>query len=138
MIVVPAMLLLATTTPPQPPVAAPSQTPPTTAMQQAVQPPESMYPVQTVASPYDYPRGAKGRGVVGMNVLIDEQGHAVDCQITQSGGSARLDAATCGLIKRRARFSPARDRNGNPALGRVEVQLDWAKVFTNVRVVRMR
>jgi len=68
-----------------------------------------------------------------MNLLIDNQGHAVDCQITQSGGSPLLDSTTCGLLKRRTRFTPAVDRNGNPSIGRIAVQLDWAKVFASFK-----
>lgn len=107
-------------------------------LQQVVRPPQPLQPIQSLVSPDDYPAGATGRGTVAINLLVTKQGTAALCEITQSGGSPQLDSATCQLLKRRARFTPALDRNGNPSLGRVAVQVDWDAVLKKARVVHMR
>ena len=123
---------------PLPPVVAPTQLPPfiIAALQRVVTQPRPRYPVQDVVSPDDYPVAAKGRGTVGMDLLTDKSGGVAECRITQSSGSWQLDAATCNLVKRRARFTPALDGAGNPSIGKVAVQLDWASVFMRTHVVR--
>jgi protein TonB len=108
------------------------------ALADIAKPPEPRQPIQSLVSPLDYPAGATGRGTVGINLLVDQQGRAVACEITRSGGSPQLDFGTCQLLKRRAHFTPAIGRTGNPLMGRTAVQLDWDKVFRNTRVVRMR
>ena len=37
----------------------------------------------------------------------------VGCNIIQSSGNGALDSATCNILRRRAKFVPARDSNGN-------------------------
>jgi protein TonB len=106
-------------------------------LQQVAQPPRPRQPIETLVSPDDYPAGASGRGTVGITLLVSKQGQAILCDITQSGGSALLDTMTCQLLKRRARFTPAVDRKGNPSIGEVAVQVDWDKVFKTTRVVRV-
>jgi protein TonB len=73
-----------------------------------------------------------------MDLLTDKNGGVVDCRIMQSSGSWQLDAATCSLVKRRARFTPALDRDGNPSIGKVAVQVDWESVFRRPRVVHAK
>lgn len=107
-------------------------------LQQVVRPPKPLQPIQSLVSPDDYPAGATGRGTVAINLLVTKQGTAALCEITQSGGSPQLDSATCQLLKRRARFTPALDRNGNPSLGRVAVQVDWDAVLKKARALHMR
>ena len=66
----------------------------------------------------DYPkeaRKARQQGTVGFRLHISREGRVSACTITASSGSPSLDAATCALVQRRARFRPARDRAGNPA-----------------------
>lgn len=120
-----------------PVVIAPTQLPPNiiAALDRVVTPPKPRYPVQNVVSPDDYPAAAKGRGTVGMDLFTDKEGRVVDCHITQSGGSWQLDAGTCNIVKRRARFSPALDRDGKPSIGKIAVQVDWESVFRHTRLV---
>ena len=122
-----------------PVVATVTQLPPSLEheLQQVVRPPEERQPTQSLVSPDDYPAAANGaRGSVGITLLVDQEGRAVACEITQRSASPALDFTTCNLLKRRARFTPAIDRNGNPSLGRIAVEVDWDKVFKKVRVVR--
>jgi protein TonB len=36
------------------------------------------------------------------------------CNLTRSTGNGALDSATCNILRRRAKFTPARDSSGNP------------------------
>ena len=128
--------------PPIPPVVGPSTkwrpAAVERALEQVARPPQPLYPVQSVVSPYDYPAGASGKGKVVINLSVDKQGHTVGCRIIQSGGSPLLDSGTCALLTRRARFTPAVDRNGNPSYGEIVVQVDWGAVLSKGRPGRTR
>jgi periplasmic protein TonB len=102
-----------------------------------VRPPQERGSAQSLFSPDDYPPAAGGRrGSVGVILTVDPQGRVTGCEVTRSSGSAALDTATCNLLRRRERFTPAIDSNGSPAIGRVPVQIDWDAVFRDVRVIR--
>jgi periplasmic protein TonB len=65
----------------------------------------------------DYPPEALRNGwegTVQAELTVNEQGAVEICRIIQSSGHEVLDAATCGLIIRRARFTPAKDESGKP------------------------
>ncbi|MGN7931912.1 energy transducer TonB [Sphingopyxis sp. 22461] len=58
----------------------------------------------------DYPSRAmrEGReGAVGFKLSVDAEGRPSACEITMSSGHADLDAETCTLVTRRARFKPS-------------------------------
>jgi len=62
----------------------------------------------------DYPRAANGhQGTVGTRIAVSASGAVIGCTVTRSSGNAVLDATTCGLIRQRFRFTPARDAQGN-------------------------
>lgn len=122
---------------PLPVIVAPTQLPPfiVAALQRVVTQPKPLYPVQSVVSPADYPAAATGRGTVGMDLLTDEEGRVAECRITHSSGSWQLDAGTCNVVTRRARFTPALDRAGNRSIGKIAAQVDWESVFRHARIV---
>jgi protein TonB len=65
----------------------------------------------------DYPPSARDSGAQGTAVArleIGTDGRVSSCSIVKSSGNSALDSATCNIIRRRARFTPARDSNGNP------------------------
>lgn len=65
----------------------------------------------------DYPTAAlrqEIQGTVIISVMIGTDGRVRSCLVTQSSGSKLLDDATCRLYSQRARFTPARDADGNP------------------------
>jgi protein TonB len=65
----------------------------------------------------DYPTAAlrqEVQGTVIISVMIGTDGRVRSCLVTQSSGSKLLDDATCRLYTQRARFTPARDADGNP------------------------
>ena len=64
----------------------------------------------------DYPPGALRQNIEGLviiSVMIGTEGRVRSCLVTQSSGSKLLDDATCRLYTQRARFTAARDADGN-------------------------
>jgi len=52
-------------------------------------------------------------------------GRVTGCTVTGSSGSAALDNATCRIMRSRARFSPARDSNGQPTTDSYAASITW-------------
>jgi hypothetical protein len=48
------------------------------------------------------------------NLLIDENGAIAGCEAAAPTGSPLLEASFCDTLRERAKFSPARDSNGQP------------------------
>jgi protein TonB len=68
----------------------------------------------------DYPTAeirADHEGVARFRLLIGTYGRVSRCEIVASTGFPGLDAATCAIVSRRARFAPARDDSGAAATG---------------------
>jgi protein TonB len=107
--------------PPIPPVAPPVIAPPAPP---APPPPRKVQSAQAKGSlvglfdgENDYPESARAAGAEGTAVAsltIGPDGRVTNCSIVRSTGNSALDSATCNIIRRRARFTPARDSNGNP------------------------
>jgi protein TonB len=71
--------------------------------------------LRTLFSGDDYPAEAQMKGEEGTvqaRLTIDVDGLVSDCAIIRSSGHRSLDDATCRILQRRARFSPARDQYG--------------------------
>ena len=80
------------------------------------------------ATANDYPSRAlreEREGSTGFRVSIGTDGKVTDCQVTRSSGSPDLDQATCDNIRRRARFTPATDGEGNPSAGSYASTVRW-------------
>jgi protein TonB len=72
--------------------------------------------LRTLFSADDYPASAQSAGAEGTvraSLTIGPDGRVVACNVTQSSGNGSLDSATCNILRRRAKFTPARDSNGN-------------------------
>ena len=69
--------------------------------------------------------GSGAHGRVSVMLGLDTQGRITDCHILQSSGSSALDMATCNILHRRARFTPAMDKNGNPVASYIGQHVDW-------------
>ena len=64
----------------------------------------------------DYPESAREAGIEGtvrVSLSIGPTGAVVGCSVVQSSGNSALDSTTCNILRRRAKFTPARDSNGN-------------------------
>ena len=81
----------------------------------------------------DYPVSALQageQGTVRFRLNVGSDGRVTGCQVTGSSGSAALDETTCRIMRSRARFTPARDRNGHPAADVVNSSITWRGVRT--------
>ena len=70
---------------------------------------------------------AEDRGYGHLLLTVAESGRVSDCSILQSTGDGQVDAALCGLMMRRSRWSPALDRQGNPIPVKVRYTATWSK-----------
>lgn len=80
------------------------------------------------ATSNDYPSRAlreEREGSTGFRVTVGTDGKVADCSVTRSSGSPDLDQATCDNIRRRARFTPATDGEGNPTTGSYSSTIRW-------------
>jgi protein TonB len=76
----------------------------------------------------DYPPEAlrnHWEGQSQFKLTIGPDGSVQDCVITQSSGHAVLDDAACAMVKRRARFTPARDAAGNGITAHYTSAINW-------------
>ncbi|MEO7601993.1 MAG: energy transducer TonB [Sphingomicrobium sp.] len=72
--------------------------------------------LRSLFSADDYPASAQSSGAEGTSqasLTIGPDGRVTSCNITRSSGNGALDSATCSILRRRAKFTPARDSNGN-------------------------
>lgn len=85
-------------------------------------------PLHTYLSADDYPAAAlrtEAEGTTGVQLTIGSDGRITGCEITSSAGSSVLDQATCQLLRRRARFTPATDEQGRPVTGSYATRISW-------------
>jgi protein TonB len=74
----------------------------------------------------DYPDAAEEvEGTVLFRFTVGTEGRVTDCKVTKSSGHAILDRATCNLIIRRLRYSPARDWSGRPSAVVLPGEQEW-------------
>jgi len=76
----------------------------------------------------DYPQSAirnEEQGTTAVRLGVGPDGRVTDCSVTQSSGSGALDQATCNILKRRARFTPAKDQAGNPISDTFSQRIRW-------------
>ena len=76
----------------------------------------------------DYPRRDLMRGnegTVRYRLVVASNGRVETCEITQGSGHSGLDAETCRLLSRRARFDPAMDTSGSQVVGTFTGMVTW-------------
>jgi len=77
----------------------------------------------------DYPRDALRKvagGSVNFTLQISADGKVSDCVVTESSGNQSLDDATCALMSARARFEPAKDKDGHAIAGSFHSRINWS------------
>lgn len=114
------------TAPPAPPapVAPPPPPPPPRKVQEA----RARGNPGSWVTDSDYPSSAlraEESGTTGFRLEIGTNGRVTSCTVTSSSGSSALDAATCRLIRSRARFTPAKDSSGNPTTDTYSNRIQW-------------
>jgi protein TonB len=110
------------TAPPSPPVippviAAPPPPPPPPPPHKTVSAQSAKGDLRSLFSSDDYPASAAAENATGTAVArlsIGPDGRVTACDLIRSTGNSALDSATCSILRRRAKFTPARDSNGNP------------------------
>ncbi|QDP20214.1 TonB family protein [Sphingomonas xanthus] len=76
----------------------------------------------------DYPQSAirnEEQGTTSVRLTIGTDGRVSDCTVTGSSGSSSLDSTTCSILRRRARFTPAKDQAGNPISDTTTTRIRW-------------
>jgi periplasmic protein TonB len=114
---------VATPAPPAPP-APPPPPPPAKKVQTA----RAKANLASYVSDSDYPAAAvraEEEGTTGFRLEIGPNGRVTNCTVTSSSGSSSLDAATCRIMRSRARFTPAVDSNGNPTSDTHSNRITW-------------
>ena len=105
------------TPPPIPPVAVAPPPPPPPPPPRKVQSAQSARgDLRSLFTGDDYPAAAASAGAEGTaqaQLTIGPDGRVVSCNLVRSTGNGSLDSATCNILRRRAKFTPARDSNGN-------------------------
>jgi len=84
--------------------------------------------VRAVFSTDDFPVYVIQEGVsriVLTRTTVRPDGSIQSCVAERPSGDAKLDAYTCGLILKRARFLPARWIDGSPAYGVIRLPISW-------------
>ena len=80
----------------------------------------------------DYPRDAlygNQGGKVTFALLIDEKGKVADCSVIETSDVAVLDAQSCILLSKRARFEPALGPDGKPAKDALTAAIVWRMAY---------
>lgn len=78
----------------------------------------ALAPLSSLISMDDYPASAlraRAEGDVHFRLAIGANGRVSGCVVIASSGNSALDMATCRIMRSRARFEPARNRNGPAA-----------------------
>lgn len=64
-------------------------------------------------------------GTASFSLQISASGRVTGCTITRSTGHSALDQATCRLVSKRAKFTPARDDKGAVTSGNYSNSVTW-------------
>ena len=59
------------------------------------------------------------------SLIVGADGRVAACEIVRASFSATLDQAICRALSERARFEPASDENGTPAVGTYNGTVKW-------------
>ena len=76
----------------------------------------------------DYPANALDRddqGQVGIVIRTDPKGAISDCVVEETSKSEDLDKQTCDVIRKRAKFKPALNKQGRAVTGEYRARIHW-------------
>jgi periplasmic protein TonB len=111
---------------PPPPMPPPAPPPPPAPRQ--AEPKSLSGSLQGLIRSDDYPQSAienDEQGTTAVRLTVGPNGRVSGCSVTSSSGSRALDNATCSILTRRARYSPAQDSNGNPVTATTSGRVTW-------------
>lgn len=110
------------------PVVLPRIDPPSPPQPRKVAPARARANLASYVSDEDYPTSAarnEEQGTTRFRLGVGPDGRVTDCTVTASSGSSALDSATCRLMKQRARFTPARNSDGEAVPDSVASAIRW-------------
>jgi hypothetical protein len=84
---------------------------------------------RSVFSPDDMPAYVQLEGInrfVRTRTTVGADGTARDCAVEGGSGDPKLDALTCAIILRRAKFTPPKWIDGSSAYGVIRAPVTWA------------
>jgi TonB family protein len=90
--------------------------------------PEPIGSIPSLFTVSDYPAEAiphRAQGITDYRLRVNAAGRVEKCEIERSSGSTALDAATCRVITKRARFRPAVDGSGRPVAAPYLGMVHW-------------
>ncbi|WP_405029568.1 TonB family protein [Novosphingobium sp.] len=75
----------------------------------------------------DYPKQLRNgqSGVTQFRLLISDTGKPIACDVMSSSGHPELDAKTCEVLMKRAKFVPARSGYNRPTNGSYTARARW-------------
>lgn len=85
-------------------------------------------PLITLFSSDDYPAQAisqEDSGTTSIVLMIDEKGAIQDCMVDGTSGIPTLDAMSCIILRKRAKFEPAIGADGKPARSSYMQRIRW-------------
>jgi protein TonB len=103
--------------------------PPAPATPQLVEPAKARADLASLFSADDYPSSAiyaEEQGVTVFRLNVGANGRVTGCTVIKSSGSDALDATTCRVLVRRARFIPARDNRDQATTDTHTGRIRWA------------
>lgn len=109
-------------------IVLPAPPPPQPAPPRKVEAARAKANLASYVSNADYPAAAlrsEDEGTTRFRLTVAPDGKVSACTVTQSSGSRVLDEATCRIMKRRARFTPARGSDGRPTSDTVGSAIRW-------------
>lgn len=86
---------------------------------------------QLTGSPYtvrDYPQSALRNDEMGyarIRITVSPQGKPIGCSVIDSSDVISLDKASCDIMLKRGKFTPAQDAAGRPSYGVVRASVPW-------------
>jgi TonB family protein len=84
--------------------------------------------VRSVFSADDYPaylQQAGQSGIVYTRTTVRPDASIQSCTVERTSGDPKLDAYTCAIIVKRAKFVPAKWTDGSPVYGVIRVPVSW-------------
>ena len=111
----PPIVMQEAPTPPVIPPVAPAPPPPPPPPRKVQSAESARGDLRSLFSADDYPaaaQAAEAQGTAQATLTISPSGQVVGCNLIKSTGNSALDSATCNILRRRAKFTPAKDSNG--------------------------
>lgn len=79
---------------------------------------------QSWLQPADFPEAA---GSITVTLTVRPTGQVEACEVIETSGSTALDGEICAKLRRRGRFQPALDANGQVSVGAWRHRYTWPK-----------